>query len=125
MTDQTVETALDRYMALADRAVRDPAVLEELPTIFAANATVRLRDEPVIGIVSIAEFYRAFVAALTESKHYWTTVILGDGTIESHWVAAARRADGSLMTAAGIEHATVDSDGLISDLRNRYTRPPG
>ncbi|WP_039940305.1 nuclear transport factor 2 family protein [Streptomyces himastatinicus] len=125
MTDRTTQTALDRYMELADRAVRDPSALEELPTIFAPDATVRLRDEPVTGIAAIMEFYRAFVAAVAESKHYWTTTILEDGTIESHWVVAARRADGSLMTAAGIEHATVDTDGLITNLRNRYIRPPG
>ncbi|GAA2360574.1 MULTISPECIES: nuclear transport factor 2 family protein [Streptomyces] len=125
MTGQMTHTALDRYMELADRAVRDPSALAELPTIFAPDATVRLRDEPVTGMPAIMEFYRVFVAAVAESKHYWTTTILEDGTIESHWVVAARRADGSLMTAAGVEHATVDTDGLITNLRNRYTRPPG
>jgi hypothetical protein len=41
------------------------------------------------------------------------------------WAAAARTADGALMTVAGVEHARVDADGLISDLRNTFTRPPG
>ena len=33
-------------------------------------------------------------------------------------------ADDSLVTVAGIEHATVGPDGLITELRNEYTRPP-
>jgi hypothetical protein len=125
VTDGTADTALDRYMRFADRAVKDPAALAELRSIFAPNATVRLRDTPVTGFPDIVEFYRAFAAELADSKHYWTTTVLDDGTIEAQWVVAARRTDGSLMTAGGVEHASVDADGLITDLRNRYTRRPG
>lgn len=29
------------------------------------------------------------------------------------------------MTVAGVEHAQVDDNGLITDLRNAFTRHPG
>lgn len=38
---------------------------------------------------------------------------------------AARKTDGSLITVAGVEYATVDAQGLISHLRNEFTRLPG
>jgi hypothetical protein len=125
-TPSAAETVLDRYIGLADRAVQDPSLLErELPSIFAPDATVQLADQPVTGFDAILEFYRAHIGAQADCKHYWTTTVLDDGTLEAHWVVAARLADGSLMTAGGVEHATVDSDGLITTLRNRFTRTPG
>jgi hypothetical protein len=122
---QTRETVLDRYIALADRAVQDPAALDELASVFAPDATVQLRDEPVTGIDAIMAFYRAHIATHADSKHYWTTRALDDSTLEATWVVAARMADGRLMTAAGVERAVVNANGLIIELRNRFTRPPG
>jgi hypothetical protein len=122
---QTQETVLDRYIALADRAVQDPAALEQLPSLFAPDATVQLGDEPVTGLDAIMRFYCAHVATYADSKHYWTTRVLDHGTLEATWVVAARMADGRLMTAAGVERAVVNADGLITELRNRFTRPPG
>jgi hypothetical protein len=51
--------------------------------------------------------------------------VLEDGTLRAEWAAAARMADGQLMTVAGVEHAQVDGNGLITDLRNEFTRLPG
>lgn len=122
---QPVRTVLDRYIALADRAVQDPAALDELVSVFAPDATVHLGDEPVTGFAAIRELYRAHIARHAHSTHYWTTTVLDDGRLEATWVVAARMADGGLMTAGGIEHATVNEDGLINELRNRFTRTPG
>jgi hypothetical protein len=120
------ETVLDRYIGLADRAVHDPSLLEkELPSIFAPDATVQIFDEPVTGSAAILAFYQAHVAAQADCKHFWTTRVLADGTLEAEWVVAARMADGSLLATGGVETATVDADGLITHLSNRFTRVPG
>ena len=39
-------------------------------------------------------------------------------------MAAARTADGSVITVAGVEHATVGADGRMVELRNEFTRRP-
>lgn len=122
---QPTETVLDRYIGLADRAVHDPALLaEELPTIFAPDATVQLFDEPVTGLDAILAFYRAHLATQSDTRHFWTTRVLQDGTLEAEWVAAGRLTDGSLLVVGGVETATVDPAGLISHLRNRTTIAP-
>jgi len=37
----------------------------------------------------------------------------------------ARKTYGGLITVAGVEHAVLDAQGLISRLRNEFTRLPG
>ncbi|KOG86708.1 ethyl tert-butyl ether degradation protein EthD [Streptomyces varsoviensis] len=118
------DTLLDRYIALSDRAVHDESAIEEMLTLFAPDATVRLGPEPVRGHEAIAAFYRAHLAAFADSRHYWNTTVLDDGTLRAEWAAVARTKDGGLMTVAGVEHARTD-DGLITDLRNEFTRLPG
>ncbi|MFI2378074.1 nuclear transport factor 2 family protein [Streptomyces sp. NPDC018964] len=121
----TTTTALDRYIGLSDWAVQDEAALDEALALFAADATVEIGPEPVRGSEAIAAFYRAHLAAHAESRHFWNTIVLEDGTLRAEWVCAARMADGSLMTVAGVEHATLDARGLIVHLRNEFTRLPG
>ena len=70
------------------------------------------------------DVYRFIAAGMADSKHIWTTAVFGDGTLECRWVSVARAADGRLGTHSGIEHATVNADGLITSLRNRMV-PPG
>ncbi|WP_433273145.1 nuclear transport factor 2 family protein [Pseudonocardia xinjiangensis] len=118
-------TALDRYIGLADKAVADPRELDELARIFAPDAVVQIDGTPVRGGDAILEFYRGFVATFVESRHFWNTTVLPDGTQRATWVVAARMADGAVITAAGVEHAQVDENGLIVDLRNEFTRRPG
>ncbi|MFD4116529.1 nuclear transport factor 2 family protein [Streptomyces niveus] len=121
----TGSTALDRYMGLSDRAVHDGAALDEALALFAADATVEIGPEPAHGSEAIAAFYRAHFAAHTEMKHFWNTTVLDDGTLRAELVCAARKTDGSLITVAGVEHATLDAQGLISHLHNEFTRLPG
>ncbi|WP_307840842.1 nuclear transport factor 2 family protein [Streptomyces sp. GESEQ-4] len=121
----TTSTALDRYMGLSDLAVHDEAALDEALALFAADATVEIGPEPAHGSEAIAAFYRAHFAAHAEMKHFWNTTVLDDGTLRAEWVCAARKTDGSLITVAGVEHATLDAQGLISHLRNEFTRLPG
>lgn len=118
-------TALDRYIGLADQAIADPAALEQLIGVFAPDAVVQLDDTPITGQSAIADFYREFASNFVESKHFWNTTVLGDGTLKATWVCAARTAGGAVVTVAGVEHARVNQDGLIVDLRNEYTRRPG
>ncbi|MGI5143496.1 FAD-dependent monooxygenase [Streptomyces sp. CA-106110] len=118
-------TPLDRYIGLADRAVHEKSALDELLAVFAPEATVLIGPEPVRGRAAIAAFYRTHFATFADSRHYWNTTVLEDGTLRAEWVAAARMADDSLITVAGVEHATVDQNGLITDLRNEFTRLPG
>jgi hypothetical protein len=49
-TETAVDTVIDRYIGLSDRAVRDDSALEELLAWFAAEATVRVGPEPVRGL---------------------------------------------------------------------------
>ncbi len=118
-------TPLDRYIGLSDRAVHDEAALNEALALFAADATVQIGPEPAHGSEAIAAFYHAHFADHAEMKHFWNTTVLDDGTLRAEWVCAARKTDGSLVTVAGVEHATLDAQGLISHLRNEFTRLPG
>ncbi|MET7567349.1 nuclear transport factor 2 family protein [Streptomyces sp. NPDC005492] len=124
MTDTVIDTVIDRYIALADEAVHDESALAELLALFAPDATVRLGSDPVHGHEAVTAFYRAHFDSFADTKHYWNTTVLDDGTLRAEWVCAARTADDQLMTVAGVEHATLDGDGLITDLRNEFTQRP-
>ncbi|MGQ4426719.1 nuclear transport factor 2 family protein [Streptomyces violaceoruber] len=119
------DTTIDRYIGLADQAVHDEHAVVEMLALFAPDATVQIGPEPVRGREAIAAFYRAHLATFEDSRHYWNTTVLEDGTLRAEWVSAARMANGQLMTVAGVEHARVDDKGLITDLRNEFTRLPG
>jgi N12 class adenine-specific DNA methylase len=118
------ENALDRYIAMADEVIRDPERLDEWMTVFAPDAVVRIGLEPVRGHRAVVEFYRQFVAQFTESKHFWNSTVLADGTVRAEWVSASRMADGHVSVVAGVEHATVDRAGRILTLDNEFTVPP-
>jgi hypothetical protein len=119
------DTTIDRYIGLADRAVHDDSALDELLTLFAPYATVQIGPEPVHGHEAIAAFYRAHFVTFADSRHYRNTTVLDDGTLRAEWASAARMTDGQLMTVAGVEHAQIDGDGLITEMRNEFSRPPG
>ncbi|AXE86067.1 nuclear transport factor 2 family protein [Streptomyces sp. Go-475] len=121
------ETVIDRYIRIFDRTAHEPAAVEELQPLFAPDATVQLDQglEPVTGLPAIMDFYRNFPSLMADSQRFWTSTVLDDGRIECHWVQAGRGTDGSLVTLAGIEHATVNADGQITDLRNRMVDPTG
>jgi hypothetical protein len=115
---RTIETVVDRYITLVDRAVHEPEALRELGSVFAPEATVQFGEmPPVTGIAGITEFYRRFYSDMADSKHVWTTTVLDEGTIEVRFIAAWRTPDGQLGSQGGIEHVTVDADGLIRELR--------
>jgi hypothetical protein len=122
---QTTETVIDRYITIFDRAAQDPGALDELRSIFAPDARVQLNDdqEPVTGFAAVMDLYRVMTGHMADSKHVWTTTVLDDGTLECRWVQAARATDGPLLTYGGIERATVNTDGLITNLRNRIVDP--
>jgi len=123
------DTAVQRYMTLADRGYGDDEAYEELVALFAADAVVDIDGTPVRGTAEIRALYRRFFDEGSESSHYWHTEILADGTHKTVWVESGRLADGRLTSVAGIEYATLDSDGLISSLRNEpiqefHSEPP-
>lgn len=118
------DTVLDRYYALVDRAVRDPDAFEELIGVFALDAVVRMDAELMRGRDAIVAHYRGLTTSVAEGQTYWSTSTLDDGRLKGEWVFAARMVDGRLVTSSGIEHATLDSDGLIVALYNEYIRPP-
>lgn len=121
VTESTTTTALDHYIGLFDRAVHEALAFKEMLSLFAPEATVELGLEPVRGIEAITDFYRDFCATIADSKHFWKTTVLDDGTLQAEWVAAAHMADNSLMSSAGVEYATIDSAGRITHLRNELT----
>ncbi|WP_275466523.1 nuclear transport factor 2 family protein [Streptomyces noursei] len=116
---------IDRYIGLSERAVHDDSALEELLTLFAPDAIVRIGPESVRDCAAIAAFSRAHFATFADSRHDWNTTVLEDGTLRAAWAAASRMADGQLMTVAGVEHAQLGGNGLIADLRDELTRLPG
>ncbi|XVV15122.1 nuclear transport factor 2 family protein [Actinoplanes sp. CA-131856] len=114
----SADTVLDRYIAFMDRAAHDLGLLDDLSSIFAEDATVDLGVAgPVTGLTAIVEFYRGFYANAGDTKYFWTTTVLEDGTLKAHFIVSGRTPDGALMARSGIEYATVDADGLISSLR--------
>jgi hypothetical protein len=122
---RTTETVIDRYIRIFDRAAHDPGAVEEYRSIFAQDAIVQLHDgtEPVTGIDAIMDLYHSIAADMSDSKHLWTVTVLDDGTLECRWVSVTRRADGRLAPLSGIEHATVNADGLMTSLRNKVVPP--
>ncbi|MDX3638578.1 nuclear transport factor 2 family protein [Streptomyces sp. MB09-02B] len=124
-TTDTTETVIDRYLRLFDRSAHDPAAVEEILALFAPAATVRLFEggEPVVGVPELRELYGAFAQGMVDSKHVWTTTVLDDGRLELRWLHASRRVDDRLVALSGIEYATLDADGLITNLDNRMVTP--
>jgi hypothetical protein len=118
------ENALDRYIAMADEVIRAPERLDEWMTVFAPDAVVRIGPEPVRGHRAVVDFYRQFVTQFAESKHFWNSSVLADGTLRAEWVSASRMADGRVSVVAGVERATVDAAGRILTLDNEFTVPP-
>lgn len=116
MTKQ--KNAYDRYMEFADRAGGRPELLDELRTIFAADASIHIRDRTITGIDAILEFYRGFFAEIVECSHYWITSEVSENIIEAPWVAALRLTGGRLLSISGFERTYLNADGLIKDLRN-------
>ncbi|MFF8022128.1 nuclear transport factor 2 family protein [Streptomyces sp. NPDC007896] len=115
---RTTETVVDRYLTLVDRAAHEPEALKELEAVFVPRATVHFGElPPVTGLADITEFYRRLYSDMADSKHVWTTTVLDGGTIEVRFIMAWRTADGQLGSQSGIEHVTVNSDGLITELR--------
>lgn len=124
-TTETTDTAIDRYIRIFDRAPHDPAAVEEYQSIFAPDATIQLAEdsEPATGLPAIIEVYRHVAAGMVDSKHLWDTTVLDDGRIKCHWVSITRLVDGRLISLSGIEYATVNADGLITNLTNRMVAP--
>ncbi|SEF04358.1 SnoaL-like domain-containing protein [Streptomyces sp. 3213] len=122
---QTTETVIDRYIRIFDRLPHDPGALEELRTVYAPDATVQLDEggEMVTGIDAILPIYRDLAARMADSHHFWDVTELDDGTLECRWASLTRTADGRLLTLNGLERATVNSDGLITSLRNKMVPP--
>ncbi|MER6564228.1 nuclear transport factor 2 family protein [Streptomyces sp. NPDC001027] len=122
---QTTTSVIDQYIALFDRLAHDPTAVEEILALFAPDATVQLFEgqEPLVGIPALRELYGGFAQAMADSKHVWTTTVLDDGRIELRWLHASRRTDDRLVALSGVEHATVDADGLITSLDNRMVTP--
>lgn len=96
---------------------------QECVEIFAPDATVIIRDEPVTGTDAIVDLYNTVLAMLQESKHLWNTVRVDDTLLEADWAAALRRRDGSLATMSGFERIRLNADGLIAHLQNFPSRP--
>jgi hypothetical protein len=118
------KTILDRYISLGDRLAEGAAELEELRSIFAADAAVQLntKEGAAVGIDAILAYYRGRLQGRGGSKHFWNTHRIDDRTLEADWVAAGRGLDGSLRTASGFERALLNEQGLIRDLRNYPSR---
>jgi hypothetical protein len=120
--DQVSQIHLNRWsqgrvLLLGDSAWCMTA-LRELGSEFAPEATVRFGElAPVTGLAEITEFCRRFCSDMADSKHVWTTTVLDEGTIEVGFIAAWRTTDGKLGSQGGVEHVTVDADGLITKLR--------
>ncbi|MFF5598360.1 ethyl tert-butyl ether degradation protein EthD [Streptomyces noursei] len=119
------DTTIDGSIGLSDRAVHDDSALKELLTLLASDATVRIGPGSVRGCAANAAFSRAHLATFADSRHYWDTAVFEDGTLRAEWAAASRMADGQLMAVARVEHAQLDGNGLIADLRDEFTRLPG
>ena len=115
---------LDRYLTAIDPAIAGEATLDDLLDVFTPDAVVQIDETPAEGAHAVREFYREFLAAHVEAKHFWNTTVLPDGRQRAEWVTAARTADCSVITVAGVEHATVGADGRIVELRNEFTRRP-
>jgi hypothetical protein len=119
------ETTMDRYVRLFDAAVHDASALDELVGLFAPEAIVEIGPEPVQGRQAIDAMYRSFISTFADSKHFWNTTVVDDGTLRTEWAAVCRTTDNRLTTVAGVEHAKLDPTGRITDLRNTFTRVPG
>ncbi|KUN83413.1 nuclear transport factor 2 family protein [Streptomyces griseoruber] len=116
------DTVIDRYISIYDRTAYEPEALKELETIFAPDAVVELADgmEPATGLPAIMAVYEHLAKGMADSKHFWTVTELDDGRLECHWIQAARGTDGRLIGQSGIEQATVNADGQITHLVNRF-----
>ncbi|MER5794293.1 nuclear transport factor 2 family protein [Streptomyces sp. NPDC001980] len=116
------DTVIDRYISIYDRTAYEPEALKELESIFAPDATVELADgmPPATGLPAIMAVYEHLAKGMADSKHFWTVTELDDGRLECHWIQAARGTDGRLIGQSGIEQATVNAEGQITHLVNRF-----
>lgn len=117
--------ALDRYIGMADSAVRGTTGIEEWTKVFAPDAVVVIfAPQAVRGHAAITDFYRGSAAGFAETKHFWTSEVLPDGSLRANWAAVCRTPEGTVFAVSGVEHAEVDAEGRITSLHNEFTVPP-
>jgi hypothetical protein len=117
--------AFDRYIGMADGVVSGRVKLDEWLTVFGPDAVVSIfPGQTARGHEEVQAFYRQFAAGFAETKHFWNSAVLPDGTLQATWGAVVRMADGSVSVVSGVERAKVDAAGRIIDLRNEFTVPP-
>ncbi|MDX3240430.1 ethyl tert-butyl ether degradation protein EthD [Streptomyces sp. ME18-1-4] len=122
---ETAAAVIDRYITLVERMAHDPAPLEDILALFGPDATVQLHEDqqPLAGIPALRELYAGIAKGVADSKTVWSTTVLDDGRIELRWLYVARGDDDRLTALSGIEYATLDAYGLITNLRNRMVTP--
>ncbi len=111
-----MQTVLDEYFALTDRARYDQQALPQIVELFADEAEVKPAGaEPVKGKQAIAKLLERFYQSYSSIHREWKTRPTDNG-VEAVWAVAGKRRNGEVFAVHGRHIAKLDQQGKIANL---------
>ena len=111
-----MQTVLDEYFALTDRASYDQQALPQLIELFAEEAEVQpAGGERAKGKQAIAKLLEKFYQSYKSVQRVWKTRTTDNG-IEAVWAAAGKRHNGEVFAVHGRHIAQINQAGKIASL---------
>jgi hypothetical protein len=111
-----MQTVLDEYFVLTDRANFDKQAIPQLIELFADEAEVKpAGGERVKGKEAIAKLLQKFYQSYSTVQRVWNTRPTDNG-IEAVWAVAGKKSDGEVFAVHGRHIAEVDEAGKIAKL---------
>jgi len=111
-----MQTVLDEYFALTDRASYDQQALPQIIELFAEEAEVQpAGGERAKGKQAIAKLLERFYQSYSTVQRVWKTRTTEHG-IEAVWAAAGKWRNGEVFAAHGRHIAQLNQAGKIASL---------
>lgn len=109
-------TLLNNYFRLFDASRTDARAIEDLLSLFTADAEIVLNGTSRRGFEG---FMKAFYEYNMDVKHMWDGWVLQpDGSYQTNWAVCGQAADGTVYAKTGIDIARVNDEGQIMYLEN-------
>ncbi len=111
-----MQTILDEYFTLTDRASFDKQALAQVIELFAEEAEVQpVGGERAKGKQAIAKLLEKFNQSYSSVQRVWKTRTTENG-IEAVWAVAGKRHNGEVFAVHGRHTAQLNQAGKIASL---------